>query len=229
MSGPSPSQYGFGAPHPGGPGPYAPPFTGAQYGHHTSHGQHGSHGRHTAQGDPSLNAESAYPGTLPPPVDYPPRPRRWPWLAGAVGALALVASGIVGGYIAGRSGVEQPITYDEARAALQNYVDALASGDTEQISRHTLCGLYDAVRDHNLDEQVATINSEAFGEGFERVEVVSVDKMVFASPGAGQALFTVRVTPAGQGEQREDQGVAQVLRDGDEVLVCSYLLRNASY
>lgn len=234
MSGPSPSQYGFGAPNPGGQGPYAPfngPGTpqygppGAQGTHHTSHRATGAPGQRTPA---NLDADSAYPGTLPPPVDYPSR-RRWPWVAVAVAGAGLLASGVLAGILIGSSGGEEPISNDEARAALQNYVDALAQGNLEQISRHTLCGLYDAVKDHALDEQVATINSEAFQEGFSKVDVISVDKMVFASPGAGQALFTVRITPAQQGDEREDQGVAQILRDGDEVLVCSYLLRNAAY
>lgn len=242
MSGPSPSQFGpsqfgpnpydGGAPNPGGPGPYGPypgqpqgrpqPPQGYQSPQHSQAPHHGAHERR------GLNTESSYPGTLPPPVDYPTR-RRWPIVVGAVAGAALLASGVVIGLLLGRSTGEEPITTDEARAALQDYVDALASGDTAQVSRHTLCGLYDAVKDHTIDEQVAKINSEAFRQGFEKVDVVSVDKMVFASPGAAQALFTVQVTPAQQGSQREDQGVAQILRDGDEILVCSYLLRNANY
>lgn len=228
MSGPSPSPFGTGAPYPGGAGPYGPPQGPRHQGPPGYPGPSGFQGATRGPGRHELNAESSYPGTLPPPVDYPRRPK-WPWIAGGVAAAALLAAAVFGGMLMGRTEVEEPITNDEARAALQNYVDALASGDTEQVSRHTLCGLYDAVRDHALDEQVATINSEAFREGYESVEVLSVDKMVFASPGAGQALFTVRVTPAQGGDQREEQGVAQVLRDGDEVLVCSYLLRNAGY
>lgn len=211
MSGPTPSQYGFGAPHPGRPGPYAHP------------------GDQQAGRPQGLGPDSSYPGALPPPVDYPRR-RRWPWVVGVLGAVVVAAAAVTGGYLAGRSGGEDNITNEQARAAIQNYVDALASGDTEQVSRHTLCGLYDAVKDHALDEQIAKLNSDTFREGFEKVDVVSVDKMVFAAPSAAQALFTVRTTPAQQGQQeREVQGVAQILRDNENILVCSYLLRTSGY
>lgn len=224
MSGPTPSQYGVNAPNPGGQGPYVP-YPGPPAQGRPQHHNYPHRGAHERQG---LSPEGSYPGTLPPPVDYPRR-RRWPVVVGAIAGAALLASGVLIGLLVARGTGEEPITNDEARDALQNYVDALASGDTAQVSRHTLCGLYDAVKDHAIDEQVAKINSEAFQSGFSSVDVVSVDKMVFASPGAAQALFTVQVTPASGGGQREDQGVAQILRDGDEILVCSYLLRNANY
>jgi hypothetical protein len=63
--------------------------------------------------------------------------------------------------------------------------------------------------------------------------VTSIDKIVMWSPHQAQVLFTMRVEPSGtsrRGEPRaegEQQGVAQLLAQGDEVLVCSYLPRTA--
>ena len=52
--------------------------------------------------------------------------------------------------------------------------------------------------------------------------------MVFSSPYQAQVLFTMRVTPAAAGPaaaEAEEQGVAQLLAQDNEILVCSYLLR----
>ena len=61
--------------------------------------------------------------------------------------------------------------------------------------------------------------------------MTSVDKMVFSSPYQAQVLFTMRVTAARSRTrpppEAEEQGVAQLLAQDDEILVCSYLLRAA--
>ena len=46
----------------------------------------------------------------------------------------------------------------------------------------------------------------------------------------GQALFTMRVSPASSSRRGrdEEQGVAQLLRQDNQLLVCSYLLRTTA-
>ena len=62
--------------------------------------------------------------------------------------------------------------------------------------------------------------------------MTSIDKMVFSSPNQAQVLFTMRVAPAAAApepaaEDDEEQAVAQLLAQDNEILVCSYLLRTA--
>ncbi len=63
--------------------------------------------------------------------------------------------------------------------------------------------------------------------------MTSIDKMVIWSPNQAQVLFTMQVTPA-SGSTRdqptkddEEQAVAQLLAQDNEILVCSYLPRTA--
>ena len=76
---------------------------------------------------------------------------------------------------------------------------------------------------------LADLSSDAFRKQFGTADVTSIDKMVFSSPYQAQVLFTMRVTPAGSRTQpppkAEEQAVAQMLAQGNDVLVCSYLLR----
>ncbi len=55
--------------------------------------------------------------------------------------------------------------------------------------------------------------------------------MVFSSPNQAQVLFTMHVSPAGSRTQpppeTDEQAVAQLLAQDNEILVCSYLLRAA--
>ena len=100
----------------------------------------------------------------------------------------------------------------------------------EAISRNSLCGLYDGVKDRRSDDALATLSSDAFRKQFSSVEVTSIDTMVLASPTAAQVLFTMKVVPARGGRSGGDaerQGVAQVLAYNGEILVCSYVLRTA--
>ena len=159
------------------------------------------------------NVPSGYPGMLPPPVQYPKK-RRWRLVAGAVLALAVVAA---------------LVTDTSAKAAIQEYLDAMVNGDDETVARHTLCGLFDAVKERRSDLALASLSSDAFRKQFRQAEVTSVDKMVLTSPHQAQVLFTMRVVPAGRSGSRdgEEQAVAQLLAQDNEILVCSYLPRTA--
>ena len=102
-----------------------------------------------------------------------------------------------------RRRIRQPetLTTAAAQTAIQDYLDALQRGDVEEIARHTLCGLFDAVKEKRSDLALADLSSDAFRKQFGKAEVTSVDKMVFSSPYQAQVLFTMRVTPAGSRTQ----------------------------
>jgi hypothetical protein len=127
------------------------------------------------------------------------------------------------------AGRPELLTSATAQQAIQNYLDALSRGDIQAISRNTLCGLYDGVRDRRTDDALAQMSSDAFQQQFSRADVISVDTMVFASPISAQALFTMRVAPANSrgGGVAERQAIAQLLAYHDEILVCSYVQRTA--
>ena len=206
MTGPYPPEYGAG---PVGPQMYAP------------------------QPYPE-NVPSPYPSMLPPPVQYPKRRR---WLPIAIAALALaVAAGLVTAIVfASRddnASSQNELTEASAKAAIQEYLDALSQGDDQTVARHTLCGLFDAVKEHRSDLALASLSSDAFRKQYSRAEVSSIDKMVLWSPNQAQVLFTMRVAPASgstrdQPPKDEEQAVAQLLAQDNEVLVCSYLPRTA--
>ena len=172
---------------------------------------------------------SAYPGMLPPPIPYPKR-SRWRAVLGVLVAVAVVAAAVIAVVFVVRSDDEPAatsLTTASAETAIQEYLDALQRGDTETIARHTLCGLFDAVKERRSDLALADLSSDAFRKQFSKADVTSIDKMVFSSPYQAQVLFTMRVSPAGSRSQTEEQGVAQLLAEDDEILVCSYLLRTA--
>lgn len=210
MAGPYPPQYGAGPvgpppPHPGPPQPYPE----------------------------NLVAPPIYPGMLPPPIPYPRR-SRWRGVLAALVAIAAVAAAVVATVFVMRSDADSTpdrLTTASARTAIQDYLDALQRGNVEEIARHTLCGLFDAVKEKRSDLALADLSSDAFRKQFSTAEVTSIDKMVFASPYQAQVLFTMRVTPAGSRTrpppESEKQAVAQILAQDNQVLVCSYLLRAA--
>ncbi|QRY44763.1 hypothetical protein JVX93_30925 [Mycolicibacterium boenickei] len=181
---------------------------------------------------------SAYPGTLPPPVPYPTR-RRWPKIVAGLLVVAALAGVLTAVLVAGRRGPAAPVVVSDARAqaAIQEYLNALLDGDDEAVARHTLCGLYDGVRDRKADLAVAGLASDAFRKQFSQVEVAGIDANVPWSTTQAQVLFTMRVAPASgstRGQRPVDeqqQGVAQLLvkRNGrdEQVLVCSYVLRTS--
>ena len=47
------------------------------------------------------------------------------------------------------------LTDASAKAAIQEYLDALSKGDDETVARHTLCGLFDSVKEHRSDLALA--------------------------------------------------------------------------
>jgi hypothetical protein len=206
MTGPYPPEYGAG---PVGPQMYAP------------------------QPYPE-NVPSPYPSMLPPPVHYPKR--RW-WLPVAIAVLALfvIAALVTAIVFASRDDTasnQTGLTDASAQAAIQEYLDALSQGDDETVARHTLCGLFDAVKEHRSDLALANLSSDAFRKQYSRAEVTSIDKMVQWSPNQAQVLFTMRVAPAtgstrDQPPKDEEQAVAQLLSQDNEILVCSYLPRTA--
>jgi hypothetical protein len=181
------------------------------------------------------NVPSPYPSMLPPPLQYPKR--RW-WrpvaaVALAVAVVAAVATAIVFASRDDNASGHSALTDSSAKAAIQEYLDALSKGDDQTVARHTLCGLFDAVKEHRSDLALASLSSDAFRKQYSRAEVTSIDKMVLWSPNQAQVLFTMRVAPA-SGSTRdqmppknEEQAVAQLLAQDNEILVCSYLPRTA--
>lgn len=180
------------------------------------------------------NVPQPYPGMLPPPVPYPKK-RRWPMIAGTLLAIAAVAGLVAAIVLLGRSDGEAStgLTDASAKAAIQEYLDAMTNGDDETVARHTLCGMFDAVKERRSDLALANLSADAFRKQYDRAEVTSIDKLVMWSPHQAQVLFTMRVIPASgsrrnqQSSEEEQQAVAQLLSEGDEVLVCSYLPRTA--
>lgn len=224
MTGPYPPNYGAG---PLGPQPNQPyrdqPYPGATY-------------PPMAQPYPEGGADGTYPGMLPPPVGYRRRGRRW-MMGGAVAVAVLLVAGLIVAVVLSSDGTDEressgALTETSAQAAIQDYLDALSNGDDETVARHTLCGLYDAVKERRSDLALAGLTSDAFRKQYSSAEVVSVDKMVRSSPTQAQVLFTMRVSPASgsarnSAREGEEQGVAQLLSLDGEILVCSYLPRTA--
>jgi len=205
MTGPYPPEYGAG---PVGPQMYAPqPY--------------------------QANVPSPYPSMLPPPVPYPKR-RWWP-IAAVVLAVAVVAALVTAIVLASRNDASgnTALTQASAKAAIQEYLDALSKGDDQTVARHTLCGLFDAVKEHRSDLALASLSSDAFRKQYSHVEVTSIDKMVNWSPNQAQVLFTMQVTMASGStrdqptKDNEEQAVAQLLAEDNQILVCSYLPRTA--
>ena len=115
-----------------------------------------------------------------------------------------------------------------AKSAVQNYLNALEHRDIDGIVRNALCGIYDGVRDKRSDQALARLSSEAFRKQFSQVDVTSIDKIVYLSQYQAQVVFTMQVTPSTGGPPHGDvQGVAQLLFQRNQILVCSYVLRTA--
>jgi hypothetical protein len=171
---------------------------------------------------------AAYPGLLPPPVRYPRRRRRR-LVLGTLLALVLV-TGLVAAILHGSHKGPTTATISDATAktAIQGYLNALEHRDIDTIARNALCGIYDAVRDRRSDQALAKLSSEAFRKQFTEAQVTSIDKIVYWSDYQAQVLFSMRVQPGGGGASREQvQGIAQLLLQHNQVLVCSYVQRTA--
>jgi hypothetical protein len=205
MGGPHPPNHAVGA---DGPAPYAesPPV---EFPHEPN------------VGDPAF-------APVPPP-GYPQRRSKRRLMIGVLLAVALIAAmtvAIVYGVRTNGANTGAAFSEASAKTAIQGYLDALERRDTDNIVRNALCGLYDAVRDKRSDQALAKLSSDAFRKQFSDVEVTAVDKIVYLSQYQAQALFTMRVSPATGGPMRADvQGVAQLLFQRGETLVCSYVLR----
>src|SRR6478609_4679648 len=180
------------------------------------------------------NVPSPYPAMLPPPLQYPKR--RW-WPIAAVVAAVVVVAALIGAIVFASRNDNAPghtaLTDASAKAAIQEYLDALSKGDDQTVARHTLCGLFDAVKERRSDLALASLSSDAFRKQYSKAEVTSIDKMVLWSPNQAQVLFTMKVAPAIgstrvlQPKTDEEQAVAQLLAQDNEILVCSYLPRAA--
>ncbi len=172
-----------------------------------------------------------YPGPLPPPVNYPGSPKRGRGLWWALGALAVVGAVIAAAVLIGGrgSGGSAGFTDATAKTAIQGYLTALSTADTETIARNNTCGMFDALKERKSDMALAKLASDAFRKQFTKADVISIDKIVPASSYQAQVLFTMKVARTSTRSTRdEEQGVAQLLRQDGQILVCSYLLRTTA-
>jgi hypothetical protein len=173
---------------------------------------------------------SVFAAPVPPPLPYPKRRRR-PLLVGSAAALlviAMVAAAIL--YAAHRPPAAASGAFSEATAttAIQGYLDALEHRDTDSIARNALCGIYDAVRDRRSDEALAKLSSDAFRKQFSEAKVTTIDRIVYWSNYQAQVLFSMHIQPAsGSSTRSEVQAVAQLLRQHNRILVCSYVMRTS--
>jgi hypothetical protein len=171
-----------------------------------------------------------YPGP-PPPLPYPKPRRRRRFVIGATLALLLIGAltaVLLRGSHGGSTTSSGALSDATAKTAIQGYLDALEQGDTENIARNTLCGIYDAVRDRRTDQALAKLSSEAFRKQFSEAQVTTIDKIVYWSDYQAQVLFSMRVHyGTGNANSSEVQGIAQLLSQHNRVLVCSYVLRTA--
>ncbi|MCV7381061.1 hypothetical protein BST11_19055 [Mycobacterium alsense] len=177
---------------------------------------------------PGQPGQPGYAGP-PPAVPYPaPRSRRR-LIVGVLVAVALVAAltlAITYGVRTNGANTGTSLSESAAKAAIQEYLDALDHRDIDVIVRNALCGMYDGVRDKRSDQALAKMSSDAFRKQFSEVHVTSIDKIVYLSQYQAQALFTMQVSPAAGGPLRgEVQGVAQLLFQRGQIAVCSYVLR----
>ena len=178
--------------------------------------------------------EPAFPGAQPeppPPVSYPKRrPKRL--LIGLLVALAVVAAmtaAIVYGVRTNGANTGATLNEGSAKTAIQGYLNALQQRDIDTIVRNALCGLYDGVKDKRSDQALAKLNSDAFRKQYSQTQVTSIDKIVFWSQYQAQVLFSMQVTPATGGPSHGPiQGIAQLLFQRGQILVCSYVVRTTS-
>ncbi|CQD16141.1 hypothetical protein BN1232_03477 [Mycobacterium lentiflavum] len=181
-----------------------------------------------APGPGNQHAPGGYPGPTPPP-GYPKRRSTRRLVIGVLAAIALVAAmtaAIVYGVRTNGANTGASFSEASAKTAIQGYLDALENRNTDEIARNALCGLYDGVRDRRSDQALAKLSSDAFRKQFSQVQLTSIDKIVYLSQYQAQALFTMQVSPAAGGPMRgQVQGVAQLLFQRGEILVCSYVLR----
>lgn len=157
------------------------------------------------------------------------RPKRL--LIGTLLALALIGAltaAIVYGVRTNGTNTGGTFTEASAKTAIQGYLNALEHRDVDVIVRNALCGIYDGVKDRRSDQALAKLSSDAFRKQFSQADVTSIDKVVYWSQYQAQVLFTMQVTPATGGPPKgQVQGIAQLLFQRGQILVCSYVLRTA--
>ncbi|HEV7450985.1 MAG TPA: hypothetical protein VGO16_06280 [Pseudonocardiaceae bacterium] len=155
------------------------------------------------------------------------RPKRL--LIGTLLAIALVTAlttAIVYGVRTNGANTGSAFNEGSAKTAIQSYLNSLSHRDIDGIVRNSLCGLYDSVKDKRSDQALAKLSSDAFRKQFSDVAVTTIDKVVYLSQYQAQVLFSMQVTPAAGGPARgQMQGIAQVLFQRGDILVCSYVLR----
>ncbi|MBA0048448.1 hypothetical protein [Mycobacterium sp. NPDC050853] len=168
-----------------------------------------------------------YPGLppMPPPVDYPERPRKVPgWLAPAAVVVALLVLALLLGLLAKNSGVSRRPSEVKVQETIQGYLDAMANLDTVTLARNAGCGLYDAVRDKDIDDTIVRANAQQFVATFGKAAVKSIDKIVYFSEYQLKVLFTAT------SQKRKDapQGQAELLINDGKIYVCSAYMRGAN-
>ncbi|MEY8015798.1 hypothetical protein [Mycobacterium servetii] len=180
-------------------------------------------------GGPAGPPPPNYAGPPPAPVGYPQRRSKRRLLVSVLVAIALAAVTTVAiVYGVRTNGANTGATFSEsaAKTAIQEYLNALDHRELDFVVRNALCGMYDGVRDKRSDLALARLASDAFRKQFSQVEVTSIDKIVYLSQYQAQALFTMRVSPATGGPMRgQVQGIAQLLFQRGQIMVCSYVLR----
>jgi hypothetical protein len=184
--------------------------------------------RHSADPAPP---SAPYPGPLQPSLPYP-KPRRRRRFVAAVGVVLLLIAAVTAAVVhlshSGPTTGGGAFSDATAKSAIQNYLDALEHRDTETIARNTLCGIYDAVRDRRTDQALAKLSSDVFQKQFSEARVTSIDKIVYWSDYQAQVLFSMHVQRAGGSAVRNQiQGIAQLLSQHNQILVCSYVQRTA--
>lgn len=224
MAGPHPPNPAVGADGPSQAQPY--PGTGPQQGPNEPETLEFPHGLTAAE--PQFPPGPAGPSSAPVPYRKP-RSRRL--LIGILLAIALVAgltTAIVFGVRTNGANTGGTVSEGSVKTAIQSYLTALAHRDVDVIVRNSLCGIYDAVKDKRSDQALAKLSSDAFRKQFSEVEITSIDKIVYLSQYQAQVLFSMQVKPANGGPPRgQVQGIAQVLFQRGQILVCSYVLRTA--
>jgi hypothetical protein len=181
--------------------------------------------------DGAAQSSARYPEQQLPPARAYPRRRPKRLIIGLLVVVALV-SAMTAAIVYGvrTNGANTGATFSEGtvKTAIQGYLDALEHRDIETISRNALCGMYDGVRDHRIDEAMAKTSSDAFRKQFSQVTVTSIDKIVYLSQYQAHVLFTMRVSPATGGPTDDEiQGLAKLLFQRGQVSVCSYIPRDA--
>jgi hypothetical protein len=105
----------------------------------------------------------------------------------------------------------------------------ILTDDDETIARNASCGLFDEIKDRQADMSLANLASDAFRRQYKSAEVDTIDKVVTWSPTQSQVLFTMKVQAARTSGGAERQAIAQILTQGDDTLVCSYLPRTGQF